>query len=762
MSEQQNAWIVAKLTLAPFDTTQSALTVYFSNQSGYETTPDPAIYPLLVSANGVGVRLSGYLAQTDTGSITLDNSPNSIGFQRKFSDLLQRYTIIQQTIQVYSFFTPFNNFDIGALLTTGNTDFVGKIASYSLNPASGSISIRITSNKIHTGEKTKLISSDLTSSVPDSALGKYIPLVFGTGVEVRPVRVGIMGAGNNQPIWAYATNLADTFEHGGVTNYYFKNHVGDYVEVTSQDQSPQIVQAGSSPSDQSPNIYEWASSFSSDEGKVISLMQINVRETVGARTGRIEVSIREAGVSGVWPKMETIASGSFNKADIPLGTDDYVMKVTFNKAVIISADTTYFLCISQDGWDTSNYVAPILCTVPSYTICSMDPTKGVWGTSSSSTIGYVYGLYACNISEAKSSTTDSRGFRYSYSTIVSGIAIPISQVAPDLIGLDCIFKVDGLEDDDSGTITGAANATITKPHHVAELLDYAWNGSAWAALGDFNASTFSGSHAVFSSSSNDNYRNFSGRFLSRTSSADMYGELCKATMCRIARDLNATSSNTFGLWAWGISAAVQAVLTAENSNILSVDASGTETIVNAVALQYDERLLNNDYLSAIGVGAPTSFAGTLFWNKDTSTGVAMLCEDSDTIFGEKLNATAINRYINDSQSAEAYATWLLSVFALPHVFVDITAPLAKFRTLEIFDIIEILHPDLPAFFGTTAMAKAAHYEGDPADVLSGHYLSRAQRHRAQIEAKQFDYNAGGAPEIRLTCRLLTNYPTDPT
>jgi hypothetical protein len=69
---------------------------------------------------------------------------------------------------------------------------------------------------------------------------------------------------------------------------------------------------------------------------------------------------------------------------------------------------------------------------------------------------------------------------------------------------------------------------------------------------------------------------------------------------------------------------------------------------------------------------------------------------------------------------------------------------------------------LPAYFGTSANAKLPSYDGTELNPIGGHYWKRAQPYRAQIEAKETIFNAGGTSKLRLDCRLLLNSPKEIT
>lgn len=111
---------------------------------------------------------------------------------------------------------------------------------------------------------------------------------------------------------------------------------------------------------------------------------------------------------------------------------------------------------------------------------------------------------------------------------------------------------------------------------------------------------------------------------------------------------------------------------------------------------------------------------------------------------------------------EKVAEFLATTYALPHTFVTIELPFFDYTSLDMMDVITVTHPDLPAYFGTTSNAKLPTYNNTETPISQGHYWKRAQSYRMQIEAKEMAFNIDGYPTLRLTCRVLDNYPKDPT
>src|SRR5262249_29476378 len=59
----------------------------------------------------------------------------------------------------------------------------------------------------------------------------FLPIVFGSSIQVKPVRISADGA--SQRLDAYATTLGTQFGTGGVQAWYAKDNLGAYRQISS-------------------------------------------------------------------------------------------------------------------------------------------------------------------------------------------------------------------------------------------------------------------------------------------------------------------------------------------------------------------------------------------------------------------------------------------------------------------------------------------------------------------------------------------------
>ena len=89
-------------------------------------------------------------------------------------------------------------------------------------------------------------------------------------------------------------------------------------------------------------------------------------------------------------------------------------------------------------------------------------------------------------------------------------------------------------------------------------------------------------------------------------------------------------------------------------------------------------------------------------------------------------------------------------------------PLVDYYAVDLMDIVTLVHPDLPAHFGTSSNAKLPTVSGEDEEITLGHYFKRAKPYRVQIESRTINFNLDSFPTVTFEARLLDNYPNDPT
>lgn len=759
----------AEITMALKST--GATTVFrLSNRPELDNRDGDYGYPILRGISGVGARMGEYLPQTLTGSLIIDNLPNSYGYERRFSDLFERYTPIDQQVRIYA---AQDNDDDWQWAADWLQVYKGKMKNYRIDPQSGTLSINIESAPLKSQVMTKLIDPAVFTDAPTGALGRAIPFVIGQSVEVFPI---LVLADPDDPIYAYATNLSTDFEVNGVTALYGLDSDGTYKEfVLTTSTSAVLSQTGAAGTALPSGLFELAFKLDytgSGDNYALSGGKVTFYGpgTGGAVSGKISIRLYVEDPSSGGPSQTAVGEATIDKNDyqtqMQAGTN-FDAVFSFRRHVILSGDQTYWLGISSTNNVTdSRLYHPLMNdgTKTAYyrgyeaTSNVNTWTAGTAGTSS----GLYCAFYPVAIDDSPTGmTADSHGLSYAYFKISQSGPGP-GQTNPNLSAFSLVVLMDGLTDDGSGTITGSAGANITRPDHVVKLLDRVWDGADWVA-GSMDTSKFSTQQtAAFSASTNNYYRQIRGATSGRATASDLLAEVCANSGCRIAAINSSTAGKFWALYPFGSNITASAVLTDEDTQVVEIDARGTETLVNDAIVIYDRYLHD---ANAVGASAEQRFANyqnSVHWYDTANPTATALISNSVDVYGIRPAAEYRYDFIKDDQSAEFLLRYLFSVFAHPHVYIELLCPLFKYYTLDLFDVVEILHPDVPAYFGTSANASLPNYEGAEVDLMQGEYWKRAQRYRAQIEARQIEFNFGSVPLLRLTCRLLLNSPNDPT
>jgi hypothetical protein len=219
-----NYFIYAKLTLKEKEAPANSITLYVGNRSPINES-SLTIYPVLKNISGIGAGLSGNVPELGRGRIDIDNTRNAFGFQKRFVDYLDKYTIIGQEVLIYLAKVSENDTNVSgdATLfwsdTVNNVDFRGDTVSLSLR-----------SDQIANVEFTAKTDPNVFTNCPTNSLGQSVPFVIGAGQQVKPILVDASATYTN---YAYATTLKRQFCNSGIKKLYCKDHDGDYVLVSS-------------------------------------------------------------------------------------------------------------------------------------------------------------------------------------------------------------------------------------------------------------------------------------------------------------------------------------------------------------------------------------------------------------------------------------------------------------------------------------------------------------------------------------------------
>lgn len=196
--------------------------------------------PVLQSVGEVTLNSGEFLPTSSFSSITIDDSRGSFGADRKFSDILERYTIVDQPITFYV-----GDSSNGSDAPTAWTQIgSGKVVSWNraISSTDPSLTFQIAPFKISDRIMNLEVSRDILGmeNAPEANLGKALPIVFSKPnptqtsqldryPQVIPTRISADGASTAK--YALATHMYQVNQAAVCPNYYVKKDWEDGANI---------------------------------------------------------------------------------------------------------------------------------------------------------------------------------------------------------------------------------------------------------------------------------------------------------------------------------------------------------------------------------------------------------------------------------------------------------------------------------------------------------------------------------------------------
>jgi hypothetical protein len=749
MTENLNAWSFADIGLR--DRLTGAVTTF---RVSTRQSTDGRYFPVLKSFSGLGMAMNGELPAESSGSVVLDNTRGSFGYQRRFVDLFERYTPIEASIDVYCNFTSPTDFEPdGGRVTV----FKGTIKSAT---ASGDdLTLSVNARQLPKRIVTKAIDPVAFPSAPTSAFGRHLPIVFGSAVEVGPVLVS--AAGSTSPTLAIATTLGNTHAILGVTEFLARDKSGTFRRVFENTTVDTAVYGYAA----AANAAGYTLQTTAEAIREIDLSGLDPYLLTGGYIGiyqpsggtiNSELTIRLYTAStNQGSQREQIEE--FKITHTTTGVGYGPVYFTLREPHVMDTSKRYWIGVHRTtgglNWATNTGNPSVAMRERLISEGDAAPWRLAFLSTASNFV-----LFAAKITPSYSSAPDENGLGYA-SFAVTQTALTGTQI--DLSKIQWVCNVSGLIDDGSGNITGSAGSLIINPFYAVSLLCRRWSGAAWVA-GELDTALYSTTHGAIQGGSHQLSRTIKGRTEGRTTWIELVGSILRSAAARVVMNSAAAAGKFFGIYGWGYNQTSVYQFSDENSRVTDIEFSGTETIVNALQFYYDRKISTADIAKITAEGSFAEFAGALNWYSGANAIATALASESKAVFGTRFNGTARMDWIPNTTSAEILARYMLGTFGRPFTFVTVEAPLRAIKDLQLLQVVDILDPEFPAYFGSSASADGLHYAATPIEISEGSYLKRAVSVRAQIEAREVSASDRGIPMMRLRCRVLDNYPKDPT
>ncbi|TXH14224.1 MAG: hypothetical protein E6R03_09720 [Hyphomicrobiaceae bacterium] len=782
MTIELNYFYRVDITVAQYDAgTTSTKTYSFTNKVLKDSTSLTTYWPILQSVGEVGLIAGETLPTISLSSIQIDNSIGSFGANRKFSDVLERYTPIEQSVIIYVGQVSNDSDTVTSWTATGQ----GVISDYehAAQGESPSLTFNIRplrySETVLTLEVSRSVSG--MSNAPDSSLGRAVPLLIGDTLDVLPVRISADGAEN--PRYAIGTCLYQHVENDTSTaKIYCKNEL-DFWEVANNNFTTTI--GNTKTGDYALNRYAGqAWGLTAGSGLLCGIKFRAVGKGLASSTARLTVFVLRYN-STTLQVIEEVATGTASLSTYntqnAASTDPFDLSIAFDTPVYLSAEESYAV-----GWSVTGYQVNDLAISYSNSTTTagffkdsttVNESAGhAWKYSiaapyNSGTIRYDLLYYESTFTKTEANAFTQTGLGYS-SLQLTGQAVDSGQAIAPLDNFPILIG------NMKGLTPYGGGALLERPQSIVTYLNYQFNGVSWSDASYWDDTTLSSSHYEYlynGATPTVRSRVVKAIFESRVTFSEVLSEICKGTASKVGILPNGKSF----MYPFGMTEAVAVDIPPSDITALNWVVGDISTVINRAVIK-----TGFSYLKA-----PKTFEGqgdagfqyTTDYSAVNETKVAEITAKSRALYGNKeLEDTEFLVYPNPSGGAAAYlcstttgkagsilAEYYLTRFGLPITKCSFVVPFNRYSDLTMFDVITFSSPSFPAYYGTDPNARDGVVDvgGSVSSVSGADYgyeTVRAQTYRGLIEGVTTILAMEHAPAIKLDVLVLLNYPNDPT
>jgi hypothetical protein len=789
-------------------------------QDAGDPTDRETMLPILQSIGEVTLSSGEVLPSISISQVTIDNSRGSIGNDRRFSDILERYTIIQQPVEIY--------FSQSSNQSDAPTSWVkiatGVIQSWqiAISGDSPSLTFSITPYNIEEKPMNLEISRDVVGmeNAPDANLNKPLPVLFNkteintldaiTYPEVSPTRISADGATTG--VYALTTQMYQVTKANTISRLFINKTWDD-------GESPwaTIKTDVATPSYLTPNAASYYSirTFESVAYRVpnfttsallVTGVQLKAKPSSSSparvSTGYLSVFVLLVNSLTKLVKAEltrgrvSLANyDSQNNGTLP----SFSINVSFATPIVIdpgiSSDYEFYL-----GWEGTD-IKPDDAQLFKYSPASptqfsvLRKDKDISGNTSQNewAIGTDSNLIAHKFLTTTATfdnhvnTYTKDGLTYSKLTLTQGEP-DTGQVNPTLDALQIIVPMEGMYD-------YATSEPLYKPPQILEKAARTWNGEEWVDEGLVDTTSLQASHydivfydiaALISDGPSHRARYVSGIFDSKVSYTQFITDVCKGSACR----LGCFSDGKLFVYPWGVTAAPSYHIPQEDIIPLNWEGRDGQSIVNRIILTAEKTYaIKQEALDRDG------YTISIDYSAENYPAVKNITEQSYSLFGTKnAQETTFNVFgFNDKTaniglpgyltggpsssqivdgdevvySIDFLAEYYLARFGLPMTYCSFVVPYHRYKDIKMFDVITFAHTDFPAYYGTDPAPEPGVVEYGASVIYAsqaneGYELVRAQTYRGLVEAVSYVLAMEHAPAIRLTVQVILNRNFDPT
>jgi hypothetical protein len=743
----------AKLTFKAFADPTDTKTVWVIDRPVLDSNSYGTYYwPLIKEISEIGIEMDEFLPKELETSLRLDNKIGSFGKGYRLSDLLARYTLIEQRIEIYM-----KAVAIGANAVTfesGDLVWLGKVATVDLDvDDTPEIGINAVASLIPDKQIGYQITE--TDSDKEQSIGKWLPVPIGNYTYLPMYRVADVTGTYGSYQWVMCSV---GHPYGLGLSVIAQDSSGNWVETesfTSEYEKGTETTSYSLDSASAPGRLFEIENDSAQNGIVHSLsFSMEANEAVVDSTCIVTATVYEIPI-GQEPIPRSLASGTYDLSDNDTenqGNTDFTMLINLDRAVVMNAATHYYAVgITQTGYQTGE--ASIFKSQAGTCRTWVKSILGDWVAKGTIKAPAMKCWVTQFDIDGPIGTTNAEGWD-GQSIIAANYSGAITGLNPvdNYDSLNLQAKTYGQIDDDAGAITGTPYQTITRPDHVAHLLIGQWVAGTWATSTDWDFTTLATEYATAYGTD----RRLVGYQDAPVTLKEMLEAICRDSGSRIGVD----NSGKLFLWPWGYEYTPAADIPPGDIVPVSWGISDASTVVNQVAVNYGNT--NVDVLYLRNRKQQKNFSGIV----DRSVarlGVAQANgANSVTLFGRRYLSRTDTNYVGSLAAAETLADSLFIRYSKPLILASFNVPLDTYKALKPLDVITFEHTAFPAFYGAAPASNAPKENGDFVELKSGRYWYAGQRYRGLIEGRRIIKDPEGVPMLQIQVQVLQNSGVDPT
>lgn len=748
MTWKTEKYFLAKLTFLNRADASDTLDFWVGTRTlpkGQAWSGSPWIYGVILDLNGFGQSMGEVIPKVGTGSISLNTTRGSYEHHKSVVDLLEKYTILKQRVEIYSFSKQPEK--VGSIADR-ELEFVGEVSSLSYSPSSKNLSLEVQTIEILSDTPLRRITVDFAPDAPSRSIGRYLPIVFGQAqVPAYPMKT-FFGFENSYALCSRWTLLLDTFRSGAINKYFYQQQ-GEYVEVvidnsnTGYDPSPgqlerYVYNTTNLAAEQ--GHFDWQRDLDGSENRIITAAYFTRNLTVGGGDSvtanpSFTIEVYQESTSGENPVSNSPTasavivgdSDTYDTADssgLPANEmfagDKYRARMPFDRPFALTNNRTFLVqrvaddrtfAAGADGWRPffgafwdiallgSNFFS--FRREQNIARSSRDWIKKFDGTLGGA-FGYFYNLLNCVSREVLNETP-------ALDAPIDALVVSLSQITDFFIEKQAGYIPGSF---DPSTIVRTRKALAGQPSalDISQLnliceVEGVRDDSSGTITGTPDQVITRADNAIkllwylmrgsLSDLDTTTYtpENYIGDISGASEGRRSYRQIISDILYNTSSRLIPRRDGKLALWAYGVSQTPTKFIDEADCRFEGWTEDAGESLVNRVEFAFD-RLAIPLNVEDLQTRSSSNHAQTYTTQDNESINFFSLRDLSE-------GAITLD-WIRDQSQASKLARFILETYSAGSIYVTFTVPFWKedYREIEVYDIIGLNHIDIPSEFGS--------------------------------------------------------------